>query len=82
MDDNDLYLILNDGTGTRISFCRNQTPLDITFVSNKLANISNWNDSLGGDQLLIKIRLYQSNKIIGDNTWKNNSWKKKMKFIQ
>ena len=42
MDDNDLYL-LNDGTGTHISYCGNQTPLDLTFVSNNLANISNWN---------------------------------------
>ena len=76
MDDNDLYL-LNDGTGTHISYCGNQTPLDLTFVSNNLANISNWNvqkDSLGSDHFLVKIELYQSNKIIKDNTWNNNSW--------
>ena len=75
LDENDLYL-LNDGTGTHISYNGITTPLDLSFVSNNLANISNWiiqDNSLGSDHLLIKIELYQNGKIIEDVT-NNNSW--------
>ena len=61
MDDNDLYL-LNDGSGTRITYNGNITPLDLTFVSNGLSHISNWSiqdDTLGSDHFMINIELYQ-----------------------
>ena len=62
----DLYL-LNNGTGTRITYSGIQTPFDLTFVSHNLTNISNWNlrnETLGSDHFLIEIQLYQNRKII------------------
>ena len=62
--------------GTHITQNGNKTPLDLTFVSNNLSNILNWNvqnDTLGSDHFIIKIELYQSNKIFRGNI-KINSW--------
>ena len=75
MDEHDLCL-LNDGTGTHITKNGNQSPLDLTFVSNNLANISNWtvkNETLGSDHYLIETELYQSRNINENNT-KCNTW--------
>ena len=76
MDENDLYL-LNDGTGTRITFNGIQTPLDLTFVSSNLSKISRWNvqdNTLGSDHSLIKIQLYQNRKINKNHNSISNSW--------
>ena len=41
LDEHNLY-ILNDGTGTHITYSGNITPIDLTFVSSNLSNISSW----------------------------------------
>ena len=75
IDEHDLYL-LNNGTGTHITYSGIQTPLYLTFVSYNLANISNWNvpnETLGSDHFLIEIQIYQNRKIFKENM-KSNSW--------
>ena len=75
LDENDLHL-LNDVSGTHITFSGNQTPFDLTFVSNSLSHISNWNvenDTLGSDHFLIRIELYQKRKVNEVNS-KCNLW--------
>ena len=65
MDENNLYL-LNDGSATHITYNGIQTTLDLTFISNCLSHISNWNtlnDTLGSDHYLIRIELYQKRKV-------------------
>ena len=59
-----------------LPYSGNQTHLDLTFVSNNLSNISNWNvqnDTFGSNHFLIKIELYQIRKFNKDTT-KTNCW--------